>query len=92
MSVQDTSLDAYYGEVKPKLGEKQQRVLNVIRSARRPVCNQEIADWMNQPINTITPRVNELVEKGLVEQAAKEIYPKTNRRVIYWRAVKRNTL
>lgn len=86
MSVQSTSREVYHKEIKPNLGEKQQRVLNTLRKAKRPVNNQEIADHLDQPINTITPRVNELVAKGLVEKAGKHIYPKTNRRVIYWRA------
>lgn len=86
MAVQDTSAETYYGEVKPALGEKQQKVLNALNISKRPVCNQELADHLGQPINTITPRVNELVAKGLAEEAFRAIYPKTNRRVIYWKA------
>lgn len=85
MTVRDTSLDVYYNEVQPGLGEKQQIVLNALKHGRRPVCNQEISDHLGQPINTIIPRMNELVKAGLVEMAFKGIYPKTNRRVIYWR-------
>lgn len=70
--------------MKPQLGEKQRRVLDAFEKAKRPICNQELAMYLNQPINTVTPRVNELVEKGLVEQSCKAIYPATNRRVIYW--------
>lgn len=85
--VRGTSREAYFTDVKPKLGQKQQRVLDALKRAKRPVCNQEIAEHLNQPINTITPRVNELVEKGLAEEATRDVYPKTNRRVIYWRPV-----
>lgn len=85
MSVQDTSLEAFRKEVEPKLGAKQRIVMDVFNRAKRPVCNQELADHLRQPINTITPRVNELRALGLVELGFKAIYPKTRRRVIYWR-------
>lgn len=90
MSVQDTSLDAYHFDVLLHLGEKQKRVLEALKRGKRPVCNQELADHLHQPINTITPRVNELVGKGLVEEAFRDIYPKTNRRVIYWKPAREN--
>lgn len=85
MSYQETSLDVYHNEVKPKLGEKQQRVLDAFERAKRPICNQEMAIYLNQPINTITPRVNELARKGLVVEHGRAAYPETNRTVIYWK-------
>ena len=56
--------------------------------AKRPVCNQEIAQHLGQPINTVTPRMNELVKLGSAEEAFREVYPVTNRKVIYWKAKK----
>ncbi len=85
MGVRSTSREAYFNEVEPELGEKQTVVLNALHKAKRPVCNQEVADYLGQPINTVTPRMNELVKAGLVEEALRGVYPKTNRRVIYWR-------
>lgn len=84
MSVRDTSLAAYE-EVSPELGERQQLIYDTIGRAKRPVNNQEIADFLNKPINTITPRTNELVSLEKVELAFKAVYPKTNRTVCYWR-------
>jgi DNA-binding MarR family transcriptional regulator len=84
--IQNTSIDAYRFDVLPRLGERQQRVLRALKSSSKPRCNQELADHLDQPINTITPRVNELVEKGLVKEAYRDIYTKTNRRVIFWTA------
>jgi len=84
MTVRDTSIAAYE-DVTPSLGDRQRVVLDVIRLAKRPVNNQEIANHLHKPINTITPRTNELVEKGLVELAFKDVYPVTNRKVCYWR-------
>ena len=85
--IQSTSLDAYQFDVMPKLGERQRKVLDALKISSRPRCNQELADYLKQPINTITPRINELVEKKLVEEAYRDIYPKTNRRVIFWKVV-----
>ncbi len=88
MTVRDTSLETYYNDIEPKLGDKQRTVYLAIQMSNRPVNNDEIATYLGQPINTVTPRVNELVKLGKVELAAKDIHPKTNRRVCYWRPVK----
>ena len=84
MTVRDTSLETYYKEVKPHLNVKQQTIYIALQMSKRPVCNQELADYLQQPINTVTPRVNELVKLGKVVMAFKDIFPQTNRRVIYW--------
>ena len=81
----DTSIESYHLLV-PKLGEKQKKVLDTIKMAKRPVNNQEIADHLDKPISYITPRTSELVKLGAVEVAFKAIYPQTNRRVCYWKA------
>lgn len=83
-NVRDTSKEAYL-EVAPELGQRQTLVLNTIRRAKRPVNNQEIADFLKKPINTITPRTNELVALDVVELAFKGIYPVTKRKVCYWK-------
>lgn len=82
--VTDTSRAAF-NEVKPELGDRQQLVLNTIKRAKRPVNDQEIADFLRKPINTITPRRNELVSLEAIELAFKATYPVTNRKVCYWR-------
>jgi len=84
MSVRDTSLLAY-DEVLPSIGKKQALVLQTIAKAKRPVNNQEIASHLALPINTITPRTNELLGIDKVELAFKAIYPATGRTVCYWR-------
>lgn len=86
--VTDTSAQVYFGEVLPRLGDKQKRVIKALQKSKRPVCNQEIAEYLGQPINTVTPRMNELVKLGMVRMAGKAVYPKTNRRVIYWGLMK----
>jgi len=84
MSVRDTSRAAYK-EIEPKLGDKQKLVLSTIKKAKRPVNNQEIALHLALPINTITPRTNELLSIEKVELAFKAIYPPTGRKVCYWK-------
>lgn len=84
MPVRDTSLAAYK-EVSPKIGKKQKLVLDTIKGATRPVNNQEIANRLSLPINTITPRTNELFSLAKVELAFKAIYPATGRKVCYWK-------
>jgi DNA-binding MarR family transcriptional regulator len=84
MSVRDTSKLAY-NEIAPKLSKKQYLVLHTIAKAKRPVNNQEIADHLVLPINTITPRTNELLSLDKVELAFKAVFPKTGRKVCYWK-------
>ena len=84
MSVRDTSKLAY-DEISPSIGRKQALVLQTIAKAKRPVNNQEIAFHLALPINTITPRTNELLSIDKVELAFKAIYPATGRKVCYWK-------
>lgn len=84
MPVRDTSKLAY-DDVSPSIGKKQALVLQTIAKAKRPVNNQEIASHLALPINTITPRTNELLGLDRVELAFKAIYPATGRKVCYWK-------
>lgn len=81
--IQTTSRQAYLENL-DTLGDRQKTVLKVI-STRDALCNQEIAEILGWPINQVTGRTNELVERGLVEEAFKDRYVKTNRTVIFWR-------
>ncbi len=87
MAVRDTSKLAY-DEVQPTIGKKQALVLQTIAKAKRPVNNQEIANHLLIPINTVTPRTNELFSIAKVELAFKAIYPATGRKVCYWKLKK----
>jgi len=81
--IQQTSLSAYW-DVQTKLGKRQEAVLRMLE-AHGPMCNQLIAEALKWPINTVTPRIKELREKGKVEIDRKGIYYPTNKTVIYWR-------
>lgn len=79
--IQSTSKEAYDGIVET-LGHRQHAVFTCLK-AIEPACNKAIAKELCMPINEITPRVNELRYKGVVEQAYKADYD--GRKVIYWK-------
>jgi len=81
--IRQTSLEAFWAL--DDINTRQQEVLGVIRS-KGPISNLEIAEELQKPINSITPRTNELVAKGLVEEAYRAPSIVTGRKVIHWRA------
>ena len=82
-----TSLLAY-ADVLEELGERQTQVYCVIRNLKS--CNnQMIANFLHLPINSITPRVNELRKKHIVMMDKKELCPYTKRLTCYWRVRRR---
>jgi hypothetical protein len=64
MSVASTSLSAY-DTIKPKIGKKQKIVYDAIDELGT-ASNEQLADYLNWPINTVTPRVCELRMLGMV--------------------------
>ena len=85
--IQKTSITAY-NEIKPKLGQMQQIVLNVISGAPN-ISNLEIARSLGWPINSVTPRVKELRDMDLVEDAGLKRDPQTLRTVHGWKVCTR---
>lgn len=83
--MQQTSIEAWLTEAKPLAGKNQQKVLKVIQE-HSAMCNQDIADVMQWPINSVTPRVLELREAEVIEFSHKDKHPRTGRTVNYWRA------
>lgn len=63
--VRETSLLSYFGEVVQNLGNRQETVFSLL-SVRGPMSNAEIAEQLGWPINSVTPRVNELRKLGRV--------------------------
>ena len=85
--MQPTSLEAY-AEVKRSLNSKQRIVLNVLDNLTYnggSQTNTEIAQHIGVPINTITTRVLELREKGLVTEHVKRFCRITGHKAIAWR-------
>lgn len=77
-----------YTEVLENLGERQTQVYCVIRELKS--CNnQMIANFLHLPINSITPRVNELRKQHVVMMDKKDLCPHTLRMTCYWRVRRR---
>ena len=85
-NMKSTSLQAYYNEIKPNLGEKQKLIYEVIKSNPGGITNTELSLKTGRPINTITPRVNELVKLGHVEEYERRKCTITGRLAIAWSA------
>lgn len=81
MSVSNTSQEAY-DSVKPKLGDRQRSVYNTIKVLGSPN-NEQIAEFLKWPINTITPRVLELRAFGMVAHEG-YTFSKSGRRTKMW--------
>ena len=81
--IQQTSIDAYIQAVRPNLNTKQQDVYMALKNLK-VACNQDISEFMDLPINNITPRCLELRQKGLVVENHRDRHPETRRTVIYW--------
>ena len=80
--MQQTSLEAYWNFTKPKLNERQKAVLEALEEIF-PASNKQLAEHLQWPINSITPRVLELRTKGVVVKAytGKDL---TGRSQNYW--------
>ena len=81
--VQKTSIEAYYS-IQEDIGEMQRIVLVTIEMYG-PISNSRIADKLRRKINTITGRVWELRNMGLVEQAGETLDEITQRMVLTWK-------
>jgi hypothetical protein len=81
--VRDTSLMAFK-DIIHSLGDRQRKVYELFRHERARWCNQAIAYFLGWPINTVTPRVKELRDMGLLEDKGVEIYHATGRKVHFW--------
>lgn len=84
--VQTTSLFAYRTEIVPTIGTRQRVVYDEIMR-HKDVTNTEISHFLGFPINTVTPRVNELRKAGLVCESVKRPCRITGRTVIAWKVV-----
>jgi len=85
--IMPTSLIAY-ADVLVNLCERQAQVYRVIRNLKS--CNnQMISQVLHLPINSITPRVNELRKLHIVMMDKKELCPHTKRLTCYWRVRRR---
>lgn len=84
MTIQATSIESYH-QIKPLLPKREVEALAWLQRGR-PLCNLELAGLLDLPINSVTPTVFRLRERGLVVESHRAKYEPTNRTVIYWTA------
>lgn len=74
-----------FKSIQKELSEKQREVYVAIQMSKRPVNDRELVGFLGVSISSLTARRNELVELGKIEEAFRQVDPKTNRRTIYWK-------
>jgi DNA-binding MarR family transcriptional regulator len=81
--IRSTSLKVYREEVEPTLSARQEAVLSAFRRRER-LTNLELARFLEWEINTVTPRVKELRDKGILEEHCKRTCNISGRTAICW--------
>ena len=76
--IRDTSLLAW-ADAKRGISESQNMVLSAIKQIGRPATMREIAEYLNIPINRVTPRIGELRAIRIVRECDKITDPATGR-------------
>ena len=87
MAVAQTTLLAY-NELKMsgKLGNLQSKIYALIQE-RSDLSNRDIARILGLEICTVTGRVNELANEGLIKAWGRKTDPRTGKTVKVWRAI-----
>ena len=86
MSAAQTSILSYYSIDKAKVNRLQREIYNLIKGDKT-LSNRDIANTLGLEIGTVTGRVNELVDMGLIVWWAVKKDTRTNRTVKIWKAV-----
>jgi len=84
--VQPTSAQSYFKFSEDELGKRQKEIFKFLK-IQGPLSNREISSRMGIPINSVTPRIKELREMGVVMDDGKTYDTKTDREVLVWVAV-----
>jgi len=66
-----------------ELGERQKTVYRVFKRFGA-MTNLQVSRKLLLPINSITPRTNELVKMGLIEEKRRDLCPISKRKAIFW--------
>lgn len=81
--ITQTSLQAY-NRIKEEIGERQLQVYQTLKELLYAT-NTMISKKIKLPINSITPRIFELRQKGLVEYSHTSWCPITKMKAKYWK-------
>ena len=84
--IAETSIMSYRELSEEDLGRRQRIVFEVLAS-HPDRCNRELAELLDWPINTVTPRVMELREMGAVARSGLKYDSTTKRNVMTWTTV-----
>lgn len=81
--VQETSKLAYFNKILPNLtGQKREICDLILRTGS--MTNKEISEMLGLEINSTTPRVNQLVKKGVLEEKGRRPCRITGNLAIEW--------
>ena len=80
--VRKTHVDAF-DSIKQKLGAKQRAVAHALKILGE-ASNKDLSKALGWPINRVTGRVTELVNRGIVTSNSTKRDPETNRTVTVW--------
>ncbi|ASJ21751.1 winged helix DNA-binding protein [Brachyspira hampsonii] len=69
--VRETSIDCYNTTVKDMKANLYKEVLRAIRELKEPSTCREIANYLKMEASTISARINELKEQGVLLEAGK---------------------
>ena len=83
MTVQETSLRAYFDEVIDKIGHNQLIVVKVLHN-HGDLTNMEISNILGWSINRVTPRTNELRKMNIIVLKDKRDCTVTGRKAMVW--------
>lgn len=88
MSITAETRREAHREIKRKAPPRWAMIYNYLRE-KGPSTNEEIRDGLGlRDMNDVRPRVNELMEKGLVREAGKRV-GRTGRRSTVWEAIEK---
>ena len=85
--VEDTSIEAYESTVSERMAQRE-RVLEIVREAKHP-SSSDIARFTRIPRTSVTGRLRELEQDGLIMKGGTKLDPHTGKRVKWYKIVEK---
>lgn len=86
----ETSMVAY-ASIIDSLGDRHKAVIRAMNQLSEAT-NLGLSRFLNWEINKVTPRVNELVKKGLIKESKVDKDPLTGRQSTFWKLANRDEI
>lgn len=80
--------DFGHQSVQASLGRRQQDILFLLNGCPGGLTNDEISERLGWRINTVTPRIKELRELGLVVSGGARLNARTGRPNVFWKTTR----